>query len=61
MDIVAFYQDATQHAGDEDAVWRKFEDAKGAKASAAAFGNGAAPGKNVYEKPVSCVALAQGA
>ncbi|CAO1637148.1 unnamed protein product [Sympodiomycopsis kandeliae] len=32
MDIVAFYQDATQHAGDHDAVWKKFEDAKGASA-----------------------------
>ncbi|PWN39721.1 Pkinase-domain-containing protein [Ceraceosorus guamensis] len=35
MDIVAFYQDATQNMGEEEAVWRKFGGA-GAKSSASA-------------------------
>lgn len=30
MDIVAFYQDATQNAAEEDSVWKKFGGAKGA-------------------------------
>lgn len=69
MDIVAFYQDATQNAGDEDAVWKKFGAAKGVAAAppsgpgslAAAVeqaGTNAAasigqPVGGVYEKPVS--------
>lgn len=52
MDIVAFYQDATQHASEEDAVWKKFGGAKGSKGptdgpeSAAELST-----RGVYEKP----------
>jgi len=68
MDIVAFYQDATQNAGDEDAVWKKFGAAKGSNAPPGGAGSLAAaveqagtnaaasvvhPPGGVYEKPVS--------
>ncbi|CAO1631619.1 unnamed protein product [Parajaminaea phylloscopi] len=45
MDIVAFYQDATQHASEEDAVWKKFGGAKGSK------GPEGPDARGVYEKP----------
>lgn len=56
MDIVAFYQDATQHATDQDAVWKKFEDAKGSKVNPNTVESGPGiagtmPVKGVYEKP----------
>lgn len=59
MDIVAFYQDATQNAGEEDAVWKKFG---GNKAITSPLESNttdnsptlnARPGEGVYEKPVS--------
>jgi hypothetical protein len=59
MDIVAFYQDATQNAGEEDAVWKKFGGNKAITAplESNAMENlpivNARPGEGVYEKPVS--------
>ena len=61
MDIVAFYQDATQHAAEEDAVWKKFAGLKGGVATPdsadSRSGTGdtgpARSGDGVYEKPVS--------
>lgn len=58
IDIVAFYQDATTHTGDSDAVWKKFEDAKGGHVDANTVVSspgmsGTLPPSNVYEKPVS--------
>lgn len=60
MDIVAFYQDATQSAAEEDAVWKKFgSNTKGTAGpmDGAGKAEGANPairsGDGVYEKPVS--------
>jgi p21-activated kinase 1 len=58
IDIVAFYQDATTHTGDSDAVWKKFEDAKGSQVDASTVVSspgmsGTLPPSGVYEKPVS--------
>lgn len=60
MDIVAFYQDATQNAAEEDAVWKKFGGNKaimGASDNSTAAADSPAAivrtGDGVYEKPVS--------
>jgi hypothetical protein len=59
MDIVAFYQDATQNAAEEDAVWKKFGGTPGGISTPdSADGTEATPartGDGVYEKPVSSV------
>ncbi|EPQ26394.1 uncharacterized protein PFL1_06042 [Pseudozyma flocculosa PF-1] len=63
MDIVAFYQDATQHDSEQDAVWKKMGGAKGAAADSGSWpdtgseesgskgGVVGAGGQILYEKP----------
>lgn len=54
MDIVAFYQDATQSAAEEDAVWKKF--GSNTKGIPGPMDGGKGDGSGtigVYEKPVS--------
>lgn len=44
MDIVAFYQDATKGAGNDDDVWKKFGGAKGPSTPGTPSSNGSRPG-----------------